>query len=127
MVFVLAIQIHSLFRLQENLKPVHSNIDALTENIITKLQLHRMAGPFKEMPLPNLRCSPIGVVPKKNSDKVRMITDLSSPKGSAVNDFITDEELAVQFNHFDTAVNIVAGLVKLCLMAKLDIKRAFRI
>ena len=79
------------------------------------------------MPLPNLRFSPIEVVPKKNSDKVRMITDLSSPKGSTVDDFITDEESAVQFNYFDTAVNTVAGLGKGCLVAKLDIKSAFRI
>ena len=86
-----------------------------------------MAGPFSAPPLDNFRTSPIGVVPKKNSLKFRMITVLSSPKGMAINDFISDDEASVSFNTFDSAAKIVASLGPGALMAKLDMKSAFRI
>ena len=86
-----------------------------------------MAGPFTSPPLQHFRTSPIGVVPKKEPNKFRMITDLSSPRGLSINDFISDEEASVTFNNFDTAVNIVAKLGQGALMAKLDVKSAFRI
>ena len=68
-----------------------------------------------------------GVVPKKEPNKFRMITDLSSPRGRSINDFISDEEASVTFNNFDSAVNIVAKIGPGALMAKLDVKSAFRI
>ena len=67
------------------------------------------------------------MVPKKDSNKFRMITDLSSPKGISINDFINDSEASVAFNNFDSAVSIVSSLERGALMAKLDIKSAFRI
>lgn len=86
-----------------------------------------MAGPFHSPPFQNFRTSPIGVVPKKNSTKFRMITDLSSPAGSSINDFIPDTESKVHFNNFDSAVKIIANLGPNSQMAKIDIKSAFRI
>ena len=68
-----------------------------------------------------------GVVPKKEPNKFRMITDLSSPRGRSINDFISDEEASVTFNNFDSAVNIVAKIGPGALMAKLDVESAFRI
>ncbi len=46
----------------------------------------RIRGPFRYRPLPSLRCSGLGVVPKK-ANKWRMIMRLSAPVGS-INDFI---------------------------------------
>ena len=113
--------------LARNLKSAETNPAPISSNLITELKSNRMAGPFVEPPLPNFRTSPIGVVPKKEPNKFRIITDLSSPRGASVNEFIPDCEARVQFENFDSAVNLVARLGKNSLLAKLDIKSAFRI
>ena len=113
--------------LAKNLKSAYSHPEVLFDNILVELKAKRVAGPFLVPPLPNFRTSPIGVVPKKDSSKFRTITDLLSPHGISVNDFIPDSESAVHFNHFDEAVKLVAKLGKGALLAKLDVKSAFRI
>ncbi len=110
-----------------NLKSATQYPQKIFENILNELQEKRIAGPFRVPPLQYFRTSPIGVVPKKNSSKFRTITDLSSPPGSSINDFISDNEAAVSFNSFDTAVNIVSKLGQGALIAKLDVQSAFRI
>ena len=110
-----------------NLKSADSHMVEITENILAELEAGRMAGPFYFPPLEDFRTSPIGVVPKKDSKKFRTITDLSSPKGISINDFISDSESSVQFDTFDKAVDIVAKLGRGTLLAKLDVKSAFRI
>ena len=113
--------------ISNNLKSAYDYPDALSQNILIELQEDRIAGPFLEPPLLNFRTSPIGIIPKKEPNKFRTITDLSSPAGKSINDFIPSSESAVQFNHFDKAVEIVAKLGQGSLMAKLDIKSAFRL
>ena len=110
-----------------NLKSAEQFPLKIIENITSELQAKRVAGPFRHPPLQNFRTSPIGVVPKKDSHKFRTITDLSSPPGFSINDFISDNESSVTFNSFDTAVNIVSKLGQGALIAKLDVQSAFRI
>ena len=86
-----------------------------------------MAGLFTSPPLQHFRTSSIGVVPKKEPNKFCMITDLSSPRGLSINDFISDKEASVTCKNFDSAVNIVAKIGRGAVMAKLDVKGAFRI
>ena len=52
---------------------------------------------------------------------------LICPKGSSVNGFIPQEEFSVQYSKFDDAVDMIANLGPGALMAKLDIKSAFRL
>ena len=113
--------------ISNNLKSYFTNLQAAAENIVGELRAKRVAGPFLSPPLNNFRTSPIGIVPKKDSQKVRMITDLSSPKGFAINDYISDDESTVQFNNFDSAVNLVGHLGQGAFLSKLDVKSAFRI
>ena len=110
-----------------NLSSANTYPKVLFDNILAELQERRVAGPFVHPPLPNFRTSPVGVIPKKESSKFRTITDLSSPQGISVNDFIADSESSVSFHHFDEAVRIVAKLGKGASLAKLDVKSAFRI
>ena len=110
-----------------NLQSASSHSTAIFNCISEELRQKRMSGPFISPPLANFRTSPIGVIPKKDCNKFRMITDLSSPKGISINDFISDAEASVSFNNFDSAVSIVSSLGRGALMAKLDIKSAFRI
>ena len=58
---------------------------------------------------------------------MRLILDLSSPRGDAVNDGISQEDFACVYSKFDDAVNIIRHLGRGAFMAKVDIKHAFRI
>ena len=53
----------------KNMLSAGSNADQLQQTIFQEVQSGRIAGPFKNIPISNLRCSPIGVVQKKNQKK----------------------------------------------------------
>ena len=53
--------------------------------------------------------------------------DLSSPRGSSINDFISKEDYTLQYATFDQALALVASFGTGAFMAKLDLKHAFRL
>ena len=110
-----------------NLNSALSHPSAIYNTLIEELKHKRIAGPLNSTLLPYFRTSPIGVVPKKDSHKFRIITDLSSPAGISINDFIADSEASVSFNNFDSATELIFRIRQGALMAKLDVKSAFRI
>jgi hypothetical protein len=66
------------------------------------------------------------LVPKKTSGW-RLITHLSYPPSNSVNDFIDSKFTSVQYSSFDNAVSIVKKIGYNALIAKMDIKFAFRL
>ncbi len=92
-----------------------------------EIQLGRTAGPFKAPPFPNLQISPIGAVPKKRSDKIRVIHDLSFPRRGigSVNSRLL--EAPCRYLQFDSVLRTIADIGPSCLLAKIDIKDAFRL
>lgn len=110
----------------KNLKSILANHEVAEQKINEEVRLGRVAGPFVNKPFDNLRCSPIGLVPKK-SGGFRLIMDLSYPPGFSVNDFIDPELTSVTYAKFDDAIAIVKRLGKGALMGKMDIKSAFRL
>lgn len=91
-----------------------------------ELILGRVAGPFVFSPLPNLRLSAVGMVPKKDGS-FRLIHHLSYPSGSSVNDFIDKSLCSVKYSSFDKALCMLANLGPGAQIARLDIKSAFRL
>ena len=74
-----------------------------------------------------IHCSPFGVIPKKNKPgKWRLIVDLSSPSGHSVNDGITKELATLNYVSIDEIVDQVLLWGRGSLLAKMDIKHAFR-
>ena len=67
----------------------------------------------------------MGAVPKKNG-KWRVIMHLSAPEGSSINDFIDKEDFPIHYATVDDAVAMVSRYGKGCMMAKIDLKAAFR-
>ena len=63
----------------------------------------RIVGPFDTRPISNLRCSPIGLIPKKDGG-IRLITHLSYPPANSVNDFIDVHYTSVKYS---SAVNAI--------------------
>ena len=77
---------------------------------------------------PGIHTSPIGVIPKKHRvGKWRLIVNLSSPKGSSINDGIDPLPCSMSYVSVQDAMMEISKLGKGALMAKLDIKDAYRI
>ena len=91
-----------------NIKSVLQYPVAAYDKVENEISLGRIAGP-KFRPISNLRCSPIGLVPKKTSGW-RLITHLSYPPGYSVNDFIDENLTAVQYSKFDNIISIIQTL-----------------
>ena len=87
----------------------------------------RVAGPFQSVPLPNLQISSFGVIPKKGQPgKWRLIVDLSSPRGSSVNDGINSDEFSMHYVKLDQIISMVAKHGPGAMMAKFDVEAAYR-
>ena len=78
----------------------------VTQNLAHEISLGRVAGPFDTPPFPNFQVSPIGLVPKKNSDKFRTIFHLSFPKSgmTSINSAISKDDFALQYVTIDHAI-----------------------
>ncbi len=111
----------------EPLTSVKQNPLIAQRKIQKEIEAGRVAGPFPKPPIPNLKCSPIGIVPKHDPGEYRLIHHLSYPCGRSVNDGIPEEHCTVTYTSFDEAVAMVAKTGVGCQMAKTDIKSAFRL
>ncbi|CAH2315539.1 Hypothetical predicted protein, partial [Pelobates cultripes] len=113
--------------LADNLRSVVGKESILEDKLRKEVCLGRMAGPFDSPPFPNLRVSPLGLVPKKEPGSFRLIHHLSYPSGGSVNDDIDKEESHVRYASFDRALELVREAGKGALLAKSDIESAFRL
>ena len=109
-----------------NLRSARDNAAQVTEAISRELRRGHTSGPFPYPPFPHTHCSPIGSAPKPDGS-VRLILDLSSPRGDSVNEGISKEEFSCKYAKFDDAVSIVLHLGQGAYLAKADIKHAFRL
>ena len=108
------------------MKSATTHAEQLQEKIDKEVQAGRVAGPFTSPPISNLRCSPIGIIPKKQGGW-RMICNLSAPQGQSINDWIDPAKCSVQYSSFDKAIELVSKIGKGALIGKKDIANAFRL
>ena len=57
----------------------------------------RLIGPLKPNDYPYVQISSLGAIPKKHTDKWRLILDLSHPSGSSVNDGISKSHCSLTY------------------------------
>ncbi|KAK3094320.1 hypothetical protein FSP39_000299 [Pinctada imbricata] len=114
------------FRSHKNLKSANENKLIIADTIQSEISKKRVEGPFYKPPFPNLQCSPLGLVPKKESGKFRMIHHLSFPEGGSINDGISHEHCAVKYQSLDDAVAQIKKFGVGALLAKTDIAEAFK-
>lgn len=108
-----------------NLRSVVALEVVVRQKIQKELREGRVLGPFVSPPLPNLRMSPLVVVPKKGSGEYRLIHHLLYPRGSSVNDRIPEHLSSVWYTSFNQAVAMVHRCRPRAWMAKAHIKSAF--
>ena len=85
----------------------------------------RMAGPFPRPPFFPFHFSGLGVFPKQDGSW-QVITHLSAPGGLSINDYIDAESVTLSYTTVDHAVQITQQLGRGTLLAKINLKRAFR-
>ena len=116
-------------RISKNLPTAFPNPIVVSSNLANEVSLGRMAGPFDTPAFQNFQISPIGLVPKKNSDKFRAIFHLSYPKSGStnINSGISKEDFSLQYVTIDDAIEGIEGIAPGSFLAKTDIKSAFRL
>ena len=109
-----------------DLKSVLTAPEAVRDQIKKELDKGRIAGPFVSPPLPTLRVSPLGLVPKK-SGGYRVIHHLSFPDKNSVNHFTDPDICSVSYSSIDDAIELIHKIGKGALLGKMDLKSAFRL
>lgn len=104
------------------------------EHIAKELALQRYSGPFSVSQLLTLigpfRTAPLGVVPKPNSDKSRIIQDLSFPRDNptlkSVNSEINSDDFPCEWGSFAQCYFLVAKAPAGTQVAVFDVDSAYR-
>ena len=85
-----------------------------------------MIGPLQPDDFPFVQVSPFGVIPKKTPGKWRLIVDLSAPEGHSVNEGVSSEFCSLDYVTIDDAAKMVTQKGNGALLAKVDIRHAYR-
>ena len=115
------------FRAPDNLLSALIKPQLIRDRLAKEIKLGRMWGPFENPPFKHLMCSPVGLVPKKDTDEMRMIMHLSYPYGESINDFIDEDKTSTSYQQFNDAITLVQKHGQGCFMAKGDVKSAFKL
>ncbi|XP_061195748.1 uncharacterized protein LOC133203975 [Saccostrea echinata] len=111
----------------KNLNSAFQNPQVISSKIQKEILAGRVYGPFEIKPRPDLQCSPLGLVEKKEPGEYRMIHHLSYPENKSINDGIPPDESFVQYSSVSDAIQLIKNCGKGAYCCKTDIKSAFRI
>ena len=115
----------SISRYGPNLPILPEHEPKVTAVIDADVRAGKKADPFDSPPFANFCVSPIGAVPKRMSDKIRVIHHLSFPHGGdSVNAGVVDEGMSI--SSFGHAARAVRTLGEGCLLIKLDVEAAYK-
>ena len=112
-----------------NLPSASAHPEVVQRNLDQEVASGRLLGPFQPDELsPPVHVSRFGVIEKKHQQgKFRIIVDLSSPEGKSINDGIATELCSLSYTRVDDVVKGICQAGPGALMAKIDIKSAYRI
>ena len=110
-----------------NLSSVKDNPSIIDSAISKELSANRIAGPFKKTPFESFQINPIGIVPKKTPGSFRMITNLSSPSGTSINDNICDVFSNVTYVSFDEAIKVIISAGSQAFFSKIRYSECFSV
>ena len=111
-----------------NMLSAAQHADVINEYLKKECAEGRILGPLSPANVPFVQVSRFGAIPKKNQQgKWRLITDLSSPQGHSVNDGIDPALCSLSYTSVDDAAAEICAMGRGTLLAKLDIKNAYRI
>ena len=116
-----------------NQRGARVNKDAVRQYLREELKEGAIIGPFKENPFgPEARFCPLDTRPKKDSDELRIILNLSYPwEEGSVNENISKEAFQGQpmdqkYPSVDHLVKIIRKKGRNCKLMKRDLRKAFK-
>ena len=113
---------------RKNLQGATSHPEVVDTYIKDELALNRVFGPYSRHQCPSVQISRFGVIPKSHQPiKWRLIIDLSHPQCHSINDNIPKPLCSLSYITVDDAINTIMGFGPHTLLAKVDIKSAFRL
>ena len=112
---------------QRNHRSVEQRPEVIKQHIENECQTGRLLGPVPPGLVAACQVSPIGLVPKSQPGAWRLIVDLSFPEGHSVNDGIESDLASMRYSHIDDAVRVIRVLGQGALLAKVDLKSAYRV
>ena len=117
---------HQCWKVSGNMRSVSEHRDVVEEYIHKEREAGRLLGPFQPSAFPEVHVNPFGVIPKSEPGKWHLIVDMSSPEGGSVNEGICKEWCSLSYISVDDVAREVVKLGKGALMAKFDLKAAYR-
>ena len=118
----------SLVSAKRNLNCALQHPDTVEEYLTDEIAHGRVAGPFQKEVTPAAHISRFGVIPKHHQpNKWRLIIDLSHPVNCSVNGGIPKELCSLTYITVDSAIQHIQRVGQGTLLAKIDIKSAFRL
>ena len=114
---------HRCKRIKDNLRSPLKHSDIVRKYIAEECAEGRLLGPILAIVGPS---KPVWGYPQVLTCKWRLILDLSSPEGHSVNNGINPELCSLSYVSVDDAARAVAKLGLGSLLAKVDIKSAYR-
>ena len=113
---------------RRNLTGALQHPQVVEEYLATEILHHRVAGPFNKQHLPSVQLNRFGVIPKCHQpNKWRLIVDLSYPAHHSINDGIPRLLCGLSYITINHAIQKILELGTNTLLAKIDIKNAFRL
>ena len=100
--------------------------EVIREYLAKECSEGRVLGPLDPAQFPWVHTSRFGVIPKGSSGKWRLIVDMSAPEGSSINDGINESLTSLTYVGIEDAAQMIIGHGKGALLAKVDVKSAYR-
>ena len=122
-------QLSPLQSRSKNMSSAREHADVVSSYLAEELRLGRIAsaGSAQQAEALGIHCNPFGVIPKRGRPgKWRLIVNLSAPEGHSVNDGIVKELASLSYVTVEAIAARVLTLGRGTLMAKMDIKHAYR-
>ena len=110
------------------LKPARKNLNSVWENpeVDSYIKDELATGKLR-LASPGEHIHVRGIIPKRHQPgKFHLIVDLSSPRGFSVNDGISPALCSLQYATVAQAADMVRALGHRAMMAKIDLKSAYR-
>ena len=118
----------SLKSASRNLPCASHHPEIVDQYLAEECAQHRVAGPYNSTLVPDVHVSRFGVIPKNHQpNKWRFIVDLSHPVGHSINDGIPKSLCSLSYITVDQAIGHIQKMGRGTLLAKIDIKHAFRL
>ena len=117
---------HSPRKSRQNMPSALEKPEVIREYLAKECSEGRVLGPLDPSEFPYVHTSRFGVIPKGSSEKWRLIVDMSSPEGASINDGIPRELCSLSYVSVTDAAQGVVEQGRGALMAKVDVRSAYR-